>query len=263
MFYYLFFIMLPSFFSCLFNSCLMLIITLSCKRTKVFCFPSVIYTKKLCPTFLETSAMFIDYRKIYTHITHDRIYNEALKQVFKHAPKSYYFVPSLFKLLILLSSFTFLIHPLFTLLQKYSKPDIINTSIKSHASLFKATMPSLMPQRNNCFYSPIKSTHCDALDPVPFSFSSLSFRNFLVYWIFLIFPVQVCYLRFYIFICLPMDSFGSLWNPTVFSEWCFKYIKENTEDHKENKLYRNIEKSHIWCFINIFNNENTFKIKES
>ena len=24
----------------------------------------------------------------------------------------------------------------------------------------------------------------------------------------------------------------------------FKYIKENTEDHKENKLYRNMEKSH-------------------
>lgn len=105
-----------------------------------------------------------------------------------------------------------------------------------------ASMPSIMPQMNNCFYSPIKPAHCGALDPVLFPFSSLSFSNFLVYCVFLIFPAQVCYLRFYIFICLPMDSLGSLWNPTVFfSEWCFKYLKKNTEDHKENKLYRNME----------------------
>ena len=36
-----------------------------------------------------------------------------------------------------------------------------------------ASMPSIMPRMNNCFYSPIKPTHCGALDPVLFSFSSL------------------------------------------------------------------------------------------
>lgn len=99
-------------------------------------------------------------------------------QVSFHPFRDDYFIPSLFKFLVPLSSFP-LVMPLYlTLLSKYSKPDKFNTSIKPLASIFVLSVSSCLPQRQVFLLSKQGQRCHDALDPVSSRFRSLSCSSF-------------------------------------------------------------------------------------
>lgn len=163
-----------------------------------------------------------------------KIMNKVFKLLFKITQKYYYiwlegsllllwdgyFIPSLFRFLAPLSSLPLMMPSLYC--DKYSKADIVNTSVKPYPSTFMSSLPSSLPQRNPTVMRWI-------LPPPPIAFSPEAISSYFLDLSWSMLP-QHDLLWLHILLCFPFSPYLFHYLPSQLSlnllksSFCFHQI---------------------------------------